>query len=187
MWKMDEKHESRRVISLRTKRRAKLYLIKSLQRHLYYINIHTFNSYFKYNVTHIVLMPRSSPPFLCISVNQLYCQTMTLDLVWVCVRALFIYFFPLWSPKSDSIVCSSVQLDQLVIDSAMEKRDMEHKHAIIQQRVSHEHSCSFSSVGLSPTVRVKFICHVHLLCSNTFCNVRSKCSSVSVNVKEVEN
>ena len=28
------------------------------------------------------------------------------------------------------------QLDQLVIDSAMEKRDMEHKHATIQQRVS---------------------------------------------------
>lgn len=28
------------------------------------------------------------------------------------------------------------QLDQLVIDSAMEKREMEHKHATIQQRVS---------------------------------------------------
>lgn len=27
------------------------------------------------------------------------------------------------------------QLDQLVIDSAMEKREMEHKHATIQQRV----------------------------------------------------
>uniref|UniRef100_A0A3P8V0C5 Arf-GAP with coiled-coil, ANK repeat and PH domain-containing protein n=1 Tax=Cynoglossus semilaevis TaxID=244447 RepID=A0A3P8V0C5_CYNSE len=32
----------------------------------------------------------------------------------------------------------AAQLDQLVIDSAMEKRDMEHKHAIIQQR------CMFS-------------------------------------------
>lgn len=29
----------------------------------------------------------------------------------------------------------SLQLDQLVIDSAMEKREMEHKHALIQQRV----------------------------------------------------
>lgn len=28
------------------------------------------------------------------------------------------------------------KLDQLVIDSAMEKREMEHKHATIQQRVS---------------------------------------------------
>ncbi|CAL8379282.1 unnamed protein product [Boreogadus saida] len=28
----------------------------------------------------------------------------------------------------------AVQLDQLVIDSAMEKRDLEHKHALIQQR-----------------------------------------------------
>ena len=28
-----------------------------------------------------------------------------------------------------------LQLDQLVIDSAMEKRVMEHQHAIIQQRV----------------------------------------------------
>lgn len=33
-------------------------------------------------------------------------------------------------------VCTGVQLDQLVIDSAMEKREMEHKHATIQQRVS---------------------------------------------------
>lgn len=31
----------------------------------------------------------------------------------------------------------SLQLDQLVIDSAMEKREMEHKHALIQQRVRH--------------------------------------------------
>lgn len=31
-----------------------------------------------------------------------------------------------------------VQLDQLVIDSAMEKREMEHKHALIQQRVRQQ-------------------------------------------------
>ena len=34
-----------------------------------------------------------------------------------------------------------LQLDQLVIDSAMEKRDMEHKHATIQQRVSSNSNC----------------------------------------------
>lgn len=33
-------------------------------------------------------------------------------------------------------VFTDFQLDQLVIDSAMEKREMEHKHATIQQRVS---------------------------------------------------
>lgn len=33
-------------------------------------------------------------------------------------------------------VSSWLQLDQLVIDSAMEKRVMEHQHAVIQQRVS---------------------------------------------------
>ncbi|MGH0121829.1 UNVERIFIED_CONTAM: hypothetical protein FKN15_075930 [Acipenser sinensis] len=32
----------------------------------------------------------------------------------------------------------AAELDQLVIDSAVEKRDMEHKHAIIQQRVHME-------------------------------------------------
>ncbi|CDQ84304.1 unnamed protein product [Oncorhynchus mykiss] len=32
----------------------------------------------------------------------------------------------------------AAELDQLVIDSAMEKRDMEHKHATIQQRVSKQ-------------------------------------------------
>ncbi|KAG7274604.1 hypothetical protein CRUP_029245, partial [Coryphaenoides rupestris] len=32
----------------------------------------------------------------------------------------------------------AAELDQLVIDSAMEKRDMEHKHATIQQRVSSD-------------------------------------------------
>lgn len=31
---------------------------------------------------------------------------------------------------------TGLKLDQLVIDSAMEKREMEHKHATIQQRVS---------------------------------------------------
>lgn len=35
------------------------------------------------------------------------------------------------------LLCVSwLQLDQLVIDSAMEKRVMEHQHAVIQQRVS---------------------------------------------------
>lgn len=40
--------------------------------------------------------------------------------------------------RSLLICCVSfwMQLDQLVIDSAMEKRVMEHQHAIIQQRVS---------------------------------------------------
>lgn len=41
---------------------------------------------------------------------------------------------------------SDFQLDQLVIDSAMEKREMEHKHATIQQRVS-SYIC-FSQIDL---------------------------------------
>ena len=40
---------------------------------------------------------------------------------------------------SDSVVHCFSQLDQLVIDSAMEKREMEHKHALIQQRVRQQH------------------------------------------------
>ncbi len=43
-------------------------------------------------------------------------------------------------PKTKVFQCNTVfvfssQLDQLVIDSAVEKREMEHKHATIQQRV----------------------------------------------------
>lgn len=40
---------------------------------------------------------------------------------------------------------TDVQLDQLVIDSAMEKREMEHKHATIQQRVSRSSLCCVSN------------------------------------------
>lgn len=35
-----------------------------------------------------------------------------------------------------------MQLDQLVIDSAVEKRELEHKHALIQQRV-RQHDSSY--------------------------------------------
>lgn len=45
---------------------------------------------------------------------------------------------------------SDFQLDQLVIDSAMEKREMEHKHATIQQRVS-SYIC-FSQIDQIKTV-----------------------------------
>lgn len=41
-------------------------------------------------------------------------------------------------PHLSVFFSSCFQLDQLVIDSAMEKRDMEHKHATIQQRVSKQ-------------------------------------------------
>lgn len=49
---------------------------------------------------------------------------------------------PKFLPKPNKcriLVCSVclLQLDQLVIDSAMEKRVMEHQHAVIQQRVSN--------------------------------------------------
>lgn len=48
--------------------------------------------------------------------------------LWLNVSLFLIFFFlSLWTDS---------QLDQLVIDSAMEKREMEHKHATIQQRVS---------------------------------------------------
>uniref|UniRef100_A0A4W5NTT1 Arf-GAP with coiled-coil, ANK repeat and PH domain-containing protein n=1 Tax=Hucho hucho TaxID=62062 RepID=A0A4W5NTT1_9TELE len=42
----------------------------------------------------------------------------------------------------------AAELDQLVIDSAMEKRDMEHKHATIQQRVKQDFSYDDSKVEL---------------------------------------
>uniref|UniRef100_A0A8C7QIX7 Arf-GAP with coiled-coil, ANK repeat and PH domain-containing protein n=1 Tax=Oncorhynchus mykiss TaxID=8022 RepID=A0A8C7QIX7_ONCMY len=42
----------------------------------------------------------------------------------------------------------AAELDQLVIDSAMEKRDMEHKHATVQQRVKQDFSYDDSKVEL---------------------------------------
>lgn len=52
----------------------------------------------------------------------------------------------------------SLQLDQLVIDSAVEKREMEHKHALIQQRVrellSADTFCfSSSSANAHPVIK----------------------------------
>uniref|UniRef100_A0A3Q1JV60 Arf-GAP with coiled-coil, ANK repeat and PH domain-containing protein n=1 Tax=Anabas testudineus TaxID=64144 RepID=A0A3Q1JV60_ANATE len=42
----------------------------------------------------------------------------------------------------------AAQLDQLVIDSAMEKRELEHKHALIQQRVRQQHDFSYDDPKL---------------------------------------
>ncbi|KAK1803452.1 hypothetical protein P4O66_020878 [Electrophorus voltai] len=50
------------------------------------------------------------------------------------------YRWQLWPVRTQDVCqdhrinCKVLQLDQLVIDSAMEKREMEHKHATIQQR-----------------------------------------------------
>lgn len=44
-------------------------------------------------------------------------------------------------------VIPSPQLDQLVIDSAVEKREMERKHAAIQQRVRHCNPVSLNRQG----------------------------------------
>uniref|UniRef100_A0A3B3Y0X9 Arf-GAP with coiled-coil, ANK repeat and PH domain-containing protein n=1 Tax=Poecilia mexicana TaxID=48701 RepID=A0A3B3Y0X9_9TELE len=43
----------------------------------------------------------------------------------------------------------AAQLDQLVIDSAMEKRELEHKHALIQQRVRKQHRSRFLAHDLT--------------------------------------
>lgn len=55
---------------------------------------------------------------------------------WMLLEVSFesAWFYLPWSQRAPPAVCC-VQLDQLVIDSAMEKREMEHKHALIQQRV----------------------------------------------------
>jgi len=37
--------------------------------------------------------------------------------------------------SKDTFFCFSLQLDQLAVDAAKEKRDMEQKHSTIQQKV----------------------------------------------------
>lgn len=63
--------------------------------------------------------------------------------MWFLVSLSFnftnIFYFSLTAPAA-YVILSSMQLDQLVIDSAVEKRELEHKHALIQQRVRHHHS-----------------------------------------------
>lgn len=61
-------------------------------------------------------------------------SSLTLWTLSVTVYEEFILYFILY--YKFSFVWFDCQLDQLVIDSAMEKREMEHKHATIQQRVS---------------------------------------------------
>lgn len=62
--------------------------------------------------------------------------------MWFLVSLSFnftnIFYFSLTAPAA-YVILSSMQLDQLVIDSAVEKRELEHKHALIQQRVRHHH------------------------------------------------
>jgi len=42
--------------------------------------------------------------------------------------------------------CLLCQLDQLVVDSAKDKRDMEQKHSTIQQMVKYEQKLNFNSI-----------------------------------------
>lgn len=49
-----------------------------------------------------------------------------------------------------------LQLDQLVVDAAKEKRDMEQKHSTIQQKV-HKHSHNMVSSPLSFQTKYKKI------------------------------
>lgn len=53
-----------------------------------------------------------------------------------------------------------VQLDQLVIDSAMEKRELEHKHALIQQRVRQKKQ----PITLTFQLTFKNLCRVTFYC-----------------------
>lgn len=85
----------------------------------------------KWNMSHSASVNRSDSP-----VPLLYtaCYVYTGCTVFYQNAELFFFWF------------SDFQLDQLVIDSAMEKREMEHKHATIQQRVS-SYIC-FSQIDL---------------------------------------
>lgn len=56
---------------------------------------------------------------------------------------------------SEHFLFSGFQLDQLVIDSAMEKREMEHKHATIQQRVSSD--ICFSQIDQIKSVNIDYL------------------------------
>lgn len=62
---------------------------------------------------------------------------------------------------------SDFQLDQLVIDSAMEKREMEHKHATIQQRVS-------SYICFSQIDQIKTVWFYGTKCLNNGCRKLSE-------------
>lgn len=48
--------------------------------------------------------------------------------------------------KAHFVGCLVYQLDQLVVDSAKEKRDMEQKHSTIQQMVKYEQKLIFNSI-----------------------------------------
>ena len=75
------------------------------------------------------ILPDPDTPDLVLALHE--DQSVSVDRRWR-------YLFDI-GPVAANIVPRVVpvfQLDQLVIDSAMEKRDMEHKHATIQQRVS---------------------------------------------------
>lgn len=88
----------------------------------------------KWNMSHSASVNRSDSP-----VPLLYTACYVTRDAPFFIRTLNILFW-----------FSDFQLDQLVIDSAMEKREMEHKHATIQQRVS-SYIC-FSQIDQIKTV-----------------------------------
>lgn len=84
----------------------------------------------EWNMSHSASVNRSDSP-----VTLLYTACYVTQDARFFIRTLNIFFW-----------FADFQLDQLVIDSAMEKREMEHKHATIQQRVS-SYIC-FSQIDL---------------------------------------
>lgn len=97
-------------------------------------------------------------------------------------------------PASLTLLLCPVQLDQLVIDSAVEKREMEHKHALIQQRVRQQHHRFYTNslLFLLLLLRLSFpppasTCSSYTTesLSGTFA-FRSKCNVKKVNEKNRE-
>ncbi|CDQ76882.1 unnamed protein product [Oncorhynchus mykiss] len=69
----------------------------------------------------------------------------------------------------------AAELDQLVIDSAMEKRDMEHKHATVQQRTLMQAAFAPSSSFHIPQLPIPLIWH-----SSAAAGIRTRISSYNL-------
>lgn len=106
----------------------------------------------EWNMSHSASVNRSDSP-----VTLLYtaCYVYTGCTVFYQNAELFFFWF------------SDFQLDQLVIDSAMEKREMEHKHATIQQRVS-------SYICFSQIDQIKTVWFYGTKCLNNGCRKLSE-------------
>lgn len=93
------------------------------------------------------------------------------------------HFWPVGSVCLANWLFCLLQLDQLVVDAAKEKRDMEQKHSTIQQKVQTHSKSGYLFIYLFCSLNFVQKCSQHLLTKITFNPQNTIISCTNVNEK----